>query len=73
MSHPAEVLRKRLEDAGTRELVKLGDESELEREMLYGRCPVCWSVRNTRFRIRLDENNHLHASLDSICNCVDSQ
>lgn len=68
-----EVLRKRLEDAGVRELVEFGPGSEIERLLEYGRCQVCLAVRNISLTIRLNEDDSLYACTNLVCLCADTQ
>lgn len=70
MSSPTDVLRKRLEDAGVRQITQFGPGSVNERLMLYGRCELCRAVRNYLFKFWLDDNDYVHASSDLVCNCV---
>lgn len=63
------VLRDRLDAAGVRELVQLDERDESERLSLYGHCPLCRAERTSRFTIWLDENDHVHARHDGVCEC----
>ncbi|MGP4092966.1 hypothetical protein [Nonomuraea sp. KM90] len=63
------ALRARLDAAGVRQLVELDERSEQERLLEYGRCPRCRVVPTPRLTIRLDDNDHIHASHDATCGC----
>ncbi|RVX41142.1 hypothetical protein EDD27_3612 [Nonomuraea polychroma] len=63
------AFRARLDAAGVRELVQLDGQGEEERLLEWGRCPLCCVVPTPRFTIRLDENDHIHAAYDAICEC----
>jgi hypothetical protein len=67
-----EELRKQLDDAGVRKLVKFGPGTVNERLWQYGRCELCRAVRNYVSKVWLDENDCVHASTDLVCLCGDS-
>jgi hypothetical protein len=65
-----DVLRKRLEDADTRELVQVSEECSVVPDG----CPVCTSfVRYPRITICLNDDNSIYAASDCVCICGEPQ
>lgn len=65
--HPAERLRRRLAALGVRELVEWDTLTEEERAIAWGFCPLHPMPLATRFTVRLDDADAVHATLESVC------